>query len=44
MVIDPWGVILAERDQGEGVVIAEIDPELAAKSRAMLPALDHRVL
>jgi len=44
MVIDPWGVILAERDQGEGVVIAEIDPELTAKSRAMLPALEHRVL
>ena len=44
MVIDPWGVVLAEQDAGEGVVIAEIDPAAIKKCRAMLPALEHRVL
>jgi len=44
MVIDPWGVILAELAAGEGVVIAEIDPSHRAKLRTSLPALDHRVL
>jgi predicted amidohydrolase len=27
MVVDPWGEILASRTEGEGVVLAEIDPE-----------------
>ena len=44
MVIDPWGQILAERAEGEGVVVAEIDPGETATRRASLPALDHRVL
>jgi predicted amidohydrolase len=44
MVIDPWGVVLVERETGEGVVMAEIDPAVTAKMRGMLPALEHRVL
>jgi nitrilase len=44
MVIDPWGSILAQKAEGEGVVVAEVDPEVTAKSRSMLPALEHRVL
>src|SRR5918996_4833271 len=27
MIVDPWGEILASRDEGEGVVIAEIEAE-----------------
>jgi deaminated glutathione amidase len=27
MIVDPWGEILASRDEGEGVVLAQIDPE-----------------
>ena len=42
MIIDPWGVILAERDTGEGVVVAEVDREHTAKLRGQLPALEHR--
>ena len=44
MIIDPWGEILACRDEGPGVVIAEIDLSKNAKVRASLPALDHRTL
>jgi predicted amidohydrolase len=44
MIIDPWGRILAELAEGEGVVVAEIDPNLIQSVRSRLPALDHRVL
>ena len=44
MIIDPWGEILACRDEGPGVVIAEIDLSKNATVRASLPALDHRTL
>jgi len=45
MVVDPWGGIVARRDEeGAGVVLAELDPARLAQVRAQLPALDHRVL
>ena len=44
MLIDPWGAVIAERADGEGVVFGDIDPQLIADSRASLPALEHRVL
>ena len=44
VLIDPWGVVIAERAEGEGVVFGDIDPQLIADSRASLPALEHRVL
>ncbi len=44
MLIDPWGEIVAERDEGEGVVIGHIDPMRLAEVRQHLPALTHRVL
>ena len=42
MVIDPWGQVLAVRPEGEGVVLAELDPARIASVRAQLPALEHR--
>jgi predicted amidohydrolase len=44
MLIDPWGEIVAERDEGAGVVIGRIDPDRLAEVRENLPALKHRVL
>jgi predicted amidohydrolase len=44
MVIDPWGAVLAEQAQGEGVVLAELDPKTLAQHRTQLPALQHRLL
>jgi nitrilase len=44
MVIDPWGVVLACRDKGAGVVVAEVDLARVREVRAMLPALEHRTL
>ena len=42
MVIDPWGEVLAVQDEGEGVVLAELDAQRIAAVRAQLPALEHR--
>ena len=43
MIIDPWGRILGELPQGEGVVVAEINPSLTESVRTRLPALRHRI-
>jgi nitrilase len=42
MIIDPWGDILACRQEGAGMAVAELDPTLLATVRRCLPALDHR--
>jgi nitrilase len=44
MIIDPWGEILACRDEGPGVALADIDPARIASVRESLPALAHRCL
>jgi nitrilase len=44
MVIDPWGEVLALREEGEGVVLAELDLVRIAQVRQQLPALAHRRL
>ena len=44
MIIDPWGEVQACRDEGEGVVVATLDPRRIAAVRDSLPALKHRRL
>jgi len=44
MLIDPWGVVLASRDEGPGVVVGDVDLARIADLRRSLPALAHRVL
>ncbi len=44
MLIDPWGVVVAERDEGVGIVSGVIDPERIAQVRRDLPALQHRTV
>lgn len=43
MIIDPWGKILAKREQGEGVLVAELALQKLPSVRTHLPALSHRV-
>jgi nitrilase len=43
MLIDPWGEVIANRPDGPGVVVGDIDPNVIARCRASLPALTHRV-
>ena len=44
MIIDPWGDILAVLPEGEGVLVAELNPTRLASVRSRLPALQHRLL
>ncbi|NOK51431.1 carbon-nitrogen hydrolase family protein [Burkholderia thailandensis] len=44
MLVDPWGEVVAVRDEGAGVVAGEIDPARIADVRQSLPAWRHRVL
>ncbi len=44
MIVDPWGEVLAVHDEGEGVVLAEVDATRIAQVRRQLPALAHRRL
>ena len=44
MLVDPWGDIVSELPEGEGIVVGTLDAERIAEVRANLPALNHRVL
>ncbi len=44
MIIDPWGDIVAELPEGEGVVVADVDSVRLNSVRTRLPALAHRCL
>jgi nitrilase len=43
MIVDPWGRVLDVLPEGEGVVLAELDPAVLRQVRTQLPALTHRV-
>jgi nitrilase len=44
MLIDPWGEIVAVRDEGAGAVVGHIDLARIQEVRTSLPAWRHRVL
>ena len=41
MIVDPWGTVLAQVPDGEGVALAELDFVRQDRLRRELPALDH---
>lgn len=41
MIVDPWGEVLAESGEDEGVIVAEIDPAKSAEARRRIPSLAH---
>jgi len=41
-IIDPWGRVLAELGDEEGIVVADLDFDKQRKLRQNMPALDHR--
>lgn len=43
-VIDPWGEVLALKEEGEGVALAEAEPARQQAVRTQLPAVAHRRL
>lgn len=44
MVVSPWGEVLARRENGAGMALAECDAARQREMRAQLPSLQHRKL
>jgi nitrilase len=44
MIVDPWGRVVAERVEGEGLVIADVDLTQVQTLRREFPVLGHRRL
>jgi predicted amidohydrolase len=42
LIVDPWGRVLGECQDGPGLAVADIDPALLAQVRASVPSLQHR--
>ncbi len=43
MIVDPWGIILADAAYSPGVAIAEINPTRLEQVRRQMPSLEHRI-
>lgn len=43
VIVDPWGVVLADAGDRPGLAVAEIDPGRLAQVRRQLPSLQHRL-
>ncbi|HTE55281.1 MAG TPA: carbon-nitrogen hydrolase family protein [Kofleriaceae bacterium] len=44
LIIDPWGEVMAEVQEGDGLAVAEIDPAVLTRVREQMPCHSHRVL
>ena len=42
-VVDPWGHVVTEADDAEGVTVVDIDPDLVAQTRSEFPVLSDRL-
>lgn len=42
MIVDPWGRVLSVLDQGEGVVVAELELDALHELRRRMPVSSHR--
>jgi predicted amidohydrolase len=42
MIVDPWGVVLAQAADGVGVIVADLDLDRLEGVRASLPSLANR--
>jgi predicted amidohydrolase len=43
-IVDPWGEVIAQASEGEGVAVAPLDPAYLQHVRTSLPSLSHRRL
>ena len=41
LIVDPWGVVLAEGGVEPGIVMATIDPAKVVTARKSIPSLQH---
>jgi len=41
LIVDPWGTVMADGGEAEGVILADIDPAEVDRTRRRIPALEH---
>lgn len=41
LIIDPWGTVLADAGDGEGIILADLDLDAIDHARQSIPALTH---
>lgn len=41
LIVDPWGMVLADAGEEEGVILADVDPARVLEVRRMIPSLSH---
>ena len=41
MIIDPWGRILSEKEDGEGLIYADFDTGVLEQVRRQMPSLNN---
>jgi predicted amidohydrolase len=44
LIVDPWGLVLAQAPDGPGVILADCDPEAQDRIREAIPCLQNRRL
>ncbi len=44
LIVDPWGTVVAERAEGDGVLVHTLDGDAVAKRRTQMPVRRHAVL
>lgn len=44
LIVDPWGTVVAELAEGDGVLVRTLDGEAVAKRRTQMPVRHHAVL
>jgi predicted amidohydrolase len=42
MIVDPWGTVLVQAPDGQGVIVAECDHDALERVRLQVPSLAHR--
>ncbi len=42
LIADPWGCVIAECGDGDGVAVADLEQSAVANARTRLPSLEHR--
>lgn len=44
MIVDPWGVVLSRKGEGEGIICSRIESDYVDKVRKKIPSLQNRVI